>query len=182
MELSSPVRTAWQVFPPGEWADLPNADGGGLEARGAFEAQEDSARTCPELQVAVKVHQWITLSRAHAERASVSWLGGTISSYPCLARRLVSQGHVAEGRYAQLHVILQDEPARVRGKHVSGNAWTCSHMRMPKTSRAHACRWNNMLDNNFADNRNWGCHPPDSISISHEERKRLLEVLMSSGT
>ena len=39
-----------------------------------------------------------------------------------------------------------------------------------------------MLDNNFADNRNWGCHPPDSISISHEERKRLLEVLMSSGT
>ena len=160
---------AWQVFPPGEWADLPNADGGGLEASLLSRLQ-----TLPlpgELQVAVKVHQWITLSRAHAERASVSWLEGTISSYPCFGRRLVSQGHVAEGRYAQLHVILQDEPARVRGETCLRYAWTCSNMRMPKTSLAHVCRWNNMLDNNFADNRNWGCHPADSISISHKERK-----------
>lgn len=77
------------VFPPGEWADLPNADGGGLE-------------------VAVKVHQWITLSRAHAERASDMWQKGVMHNF-------------------------------------------MSYFKMNQLG------WNNMLDNNFADNRNWGC-------------------------
>ena len=57
------------------------------------------------------------------------------------------------------------------GKHVSGMhgpAVTCA---CPRLHLLMFCRWNNMLDNNFADNRNWGCHPADSISISHKERK-----------
>eukprot|EP00933_Yihiella_yeosuensis_P060707 TRINITY_DN63469_c0_g1_i1.p1 TRINITY_DN63469_c0_g1~~TRINITY_DN63469_c0_g1_i1.p1 ORF type:complete len:382 (-),score=77.28 TRINITY_DN63469_c0_g1_i1:208-1353(-) len=50
------VRTGsdFCVFPPAEWADLPNSDGEGME-------------------VAVKVHQWITLTRAHAERGVDMW-------------------------------------------------------------------------------------------------------------
>jgi len=77
------------VFPPGEWADLPNGDGDGLE-------------------VAVKVHQWITLTRTHAERASDMWQRGIMHNF-------------------------------------------MSYFKMNQLG------WNNMLDNNFADNRNWGC-------------------------
>ena len=42
---------------PGEWADLASNDGDGLE-------------------VAVKVHQWITLTREHATRAVDLWQKG----------------------------------------------------------------------------------------------------------
>lgn len=77
------------VFPPGEWADLPNSDGEGLE-------------------VAVKVHQWITLTREHAEKASAMWQKGVMHNF-------------------------------------------MTYFKMNQMG------WNNMLDNNFADNRNWGC-------------------------
>jgi len=77
------------VFPPGEWADLPNDDGDGLE-------------------VAVKVHQWITLTRHHAEKASAMWSKGVMHNF------------MAKFKMNQMG-------------------------------------WDNKLDNNFADNRNWGC-------------------------
>jgi len=43
------------AFPSGEWADVPGVNG---------------------LEMAVKYHQWITLNRQHAERASVMWASG----------------------------------------------------------------------------------------------------------
>ncbi|CAK9036474.1 Uncharacterized protein SCF082_LOCUS21747 [Durusdinium trenchii] len=75
------------VFPPGEWADLPDADA---------------------MEVAVKVHQWITLTREHAQRAVEQW------------QKKVMQNFMGYFKMNQL-------------------------------------AWNNMLDNNFADDRNWGC-------------------------
>ncbi|CAJ1337622.1 unnamed protein product [Effrenium voratum] len=75
------------VFPPGEWADMPS-DG--------------------DLEVAVKVHQWVTLSRDHAEHASAMWQRGVMHNF-------------------------------------------MSYFKMNQLG------WNNVLDNNFADNRNWGC-------------------------
>jgi hypothetical protein len=77
------------VFPPGEWADLPNGPGNGLE-------------------VAVKVHQWITLTRAHAEAATEKWNKGV------------------------MHNFMTSFKMNTLG-------------------------WNNMVDNSWADNRNWGC-------------------------
>jgi hypothetical protein len=48
------------VFPSGEWADVPMPAGGGAA-----------------IEIAVKHHQWITLERAHAVKASMLWAGGT---------------------------------------------------------------------------------------------------------
>lgn len=75
------------VFPPGEWADLASDDG---------------------LEMSVKVHQWITLTRKHATRAVDLWQKGIMRNF-------------------------------------------MSYFKM------NSLAWNNMLDNNFADNRNWGC-------------------------
>ena len=59
MNALKTLRLLWKaycsdfcVFPPGEWADLPDADA---------------------MEVAVKVHQWITLTREHAQRAVEQW-------------------------------------------------------------------------------------------------------------
>eukprot|EP00931_Biecheleriopsis_adriatica_P109996 TRINITY_DN8427_c0_g2_i1.p1 TRINITY_DN8427_c0_g2~~TRINITY_DN8427_c0_g2_i1.p1 ORF type:complete len:370 (-),score=79.98 TRINITY_DN8427_c0_g2_i1:92-1201(-) len=87
--LKSREASDFCVFPPGEWADLPNSDGDGME-------------------VAVKVHQWITLTRGHAEKASEMWQKGVMHNF-------------------------------------------MSYFQMNQNG------WNNILDNNFADNRNWGC-------------------------
>lgn len=77
------------VFPPGEWADLPSGVGKGLE-------------------MAVKVHQWITLTRGHATRAAELWNEGV------------------------MHNFMSAFAMNTLG-------------------------WNNVLDNNYADSRNWGC-------------------------
>eukprot|EP00933_Yihiella_yeosuensis_P017021 TRINITY_DN14340_c0_g1_i1.p1 TRINITY_DN14340_c0_g1~~TRINITY_DN14340_c0_g1_i1.p1 ORF type:complete len:380 (+),score=75.56 TRINITY_DN14340_c0_g1_i1:162-1301(+) len=51
------------VFPPGEWADLPDGEGSST------------------LEVAVKVHQWITLNREHAEKAASMWSKGVMHDF-----------------------------------------------------------------------------------------------------
>jgi len=48
------------AFPSNEWADVPGVGG---------------------LEMAVKVHQWITLTRQHAERASVMWASGKLHDF-----------------------------------------------------------------------------------------------------
>lgn len=48
------------AFPPTEWADIPGYGG---------------------LEVAVKVHQWMTLSRTHAERAVSMWSTGKLHNF-----------------------------------------------------------------------------------------------------
>lgn len=48
------------AFPSNEWADIPGIGG---------------------LEMAVKVHQWITLNREHAERASVMWASGKLHNF-----------------------------------------------------------------------------------------------------
>eukprot|EP00929_Paragymnodinium_shiwhaense_P033339 TRINITY_DN1831_c0_g3_i1.p1 TRINITY_DN1831_c0_g3~~TRINITY_DN1831_c0_g3_i1.p1 ORF type:complete len:511 (-),score=88.35 TRINITY_DN1831_c0_g3_i1:222-1712(-) len=50
------------VFPSGEWADVAAPAGGGVE-------------------LAVKHHQWVTLSRPHAEKASSLWAGGQLHDF-----------------------------------------------------------------------------------------------------
>jgi len=50
------------VFPSNEWADVPSTSGQGLE-------------------MAVKFHQWITLERAHAEKAWNLWSAGTLHNF-----------------------------------------------------------------------------------------------------
>lgn len=77
------------VFPPAEWADLPTDEG-------------------RDMEVAVKVHQWITLTRDHAQKATVKW------------------------EQKVMHNFMQKFKMNQMG-------------------------WNNKLDNNFADHRNWGC-------------------------
>eukprot|EP00933_Yihiella_yeosuensis_P009838 TRINITY_DN115970_c0_g1_i1.p1 TRINITY_DN115970_c0_g1~~TRINITY_DN115970_c0_g1_i1.p1 ORF type:complete len:378 (-),score=45.26 TRINITY_DN115970_c0_g1_i1:73-1206(-) len=59
--LMSRSSSDFCVFPPGEWADIPDAEGG--------------------IEVAVKVHQWITLSRTHAEEATARWNGGVSQDF-----------------------------------------------------------------------------------------------------
>jgi hypothetical protein len=48
------------AFPSNEWADVPGVGG---------------------LEMAVKVHQWITLNRQHAERASIMWAKGKLHDF-----------------------------------------------------------------------------------------------------
>lgn len=48
------------IFPSNEWADIPSAVG---------------------LEMAPKHHQWITLERAHAEKASALWAGGQMHNF-----------------------------------------------------------------------------------------------------
>lgn len=48
------------IFPSNEWADIPSAVG---------------------LEMAPKHHQWITLERAHAEKASALWAGGHMHNF-----------------------------------------------------------------------------------------------------
>jgi hypothetical protein len=48
------------AFPSSEWADMPGMGG---------------------LEMAVKVHQWLTLSRAHAEKTSTSWSQGHMHDF-----------------------------------------------------------------------------------------------------
>jgi len=50
------------VFPSNEWADVPSNSGHGLE-------------------VAVKHHQWLTMSRAHAEKSWALWSTGTLHNF-----------------------------------------------------------------------------------------------------
>lgn len=48
------------AFPANEWADVPGVGG---------------------LEMAVKVHQWITLNRKHAETASIMWAKGKLHNF-----------------------------------------------------------------------------------------------------
>lgn len=48
------------AFPSNEWADIPGLGG---------------------LEMAVKVHQWFTLSRQHAERANLMWSSGKMHNF-----------------------------------------------------------------------------------------------------
>lgn len=50
------------VFPSNEWADVPGNAGQGLE-------------------IAAKHHQWVTLERSHAEKASYLWAGGQMHDF-----------------------------------------------------------------------------------------------------
>lgn len=50
------------IFPSNEWADLPVSAGYGME-------------------IAPKHHQWITLERSHAEKASYLWAGGQMHDF-----------------------------------------------------------------------------------------------------
>mmetsp|Transcript_1396 Transcript_1396/g.3095 ORF Transcript_1396/g.3095 Transcript_1396/m.3095 type:complete len:386 (+) Transcript_1396:108-1265(+) len=53
------------IFPSNEWADVTSA--GGLGGGG--------------LEMAPKHHQWVTLKRAHAEKASSLWASGTLHDF-----------------------------------------------------------------------------------------------------
>ena len=95
-------------------------------------------------------------------------------------------GDVAEGCDAQLHVVLQDESAGdwcpdAGSLDREGNK--AKRMLARCVAYGTELRWNNMLDNNFADNRNWGCTPLVTVEAFIVERPKLLslEVLMSSG-
>jgi hypothetical protein len=58
--LSQRPGSDFCAFPSNEWADVPGLNG---------------------LEMAVKVHQWITLNREHAERASVLWASGKLHNF-----------------------------------------------------------------------------------------------------
>eukprot|EP00927_Polykrikos_kofoidii_P064466 TRINITY_DN5969_c0_g2_i1.p1 TRINITY_DN5969_c0_g2~~TRINITY_DN5969_c0_g2_i1.p1 ORF type:complete len:472 (-),score=49.66 TRINITY_DN5969_c0_g2_i1:60-1424(-) len=58
--LTSRQGSDFCVFPSAEWADIPGSAG---------------------LEIAVKHHQWITLDRNHAERASWMWAQGSMHDF-----------------------------------------------------------------------------------------------------
>mmetsp|Transcript_25659 Transcript_25659/g.64711 ORF Transcript_25659/g.64711 Transcript_25659/m.64711 type:complete len:424 (-) Transcript_25659:99-1370(-) len=60
--LSQREGSDFCVFPSNEWADVPSSSGQGVE-------------------MAVKFHQWITLERAHAEKAWNLWSSGTLHNF-----------------------------------------------------------------------------------------------------
>jgi hypothetical protein len=58
--LSARTGSDFCVFPSSEWADVPGVAG---------------------LEIAVKHHQWITLEREHAEKATVLWRKGELHNF-----------------------------------------------------------------------------------------------------